>query len=141
MSKRKGRLRFILIREAGKLIDYIDQFLSDQFQCLCHHDNICIISNITGSRSEMDDSLRLRTLLTISVDMGHNVMTHKLFPFSCNIVIDVIRMCLKLFDLLVRNRKSQFFFRFRQSDPKFSPRSEFHIRRKNILHFFTCIPF
>ena len=42
----------------------------------------------------MDDPLCLRTLHTVCIDMGHNVMTDDLFALFRHIVIDIVGMFL-----------------------------------------------
>ncbi len=82
----------------------------------------------------MDDPLRLRALYAVGIDVGHDVMAHFLLPRLRHLVIDVLRMGFQFVDLFLRNRKSQLFLGLRQSDPQPSPRTEFFIRRENILH-------
>ena len=54
-------------------------------------------------------------------------MTHFLLACLCHIVIDIIRMCLHLINLLLRNVKTKLFLRLCKGNPQFSPGTEFHI--------------
>ena len=69
----------------------------------------------------MDDALGPRTLLPVSVDMGHDVVAHQLLPLLCHIVVNVIRKSLQLINLFLCNIQSQFSLRLRQGDPQLSP--------------------
>ena len=51
----------------------------------------------------MDDPGSLGTLLSIRIHMAHNVMAYFLLSGFGYIVIDIIRMCLHLIDLLLGN--------------------------------------
>ena len=88
----------------------------------------------------MDDSLSLRALGSISVNMAHYIVANFLLPGLGNIVVDVVLVSLEFFNLLICNRKSKFLLYLCKGDPKSPPGPEFHIRRKNILHLLTCIP-
>jgi len=76
----------------------------------------------------MDDSPGLRALYTVSVNMGHHIVPHFFLPLLCHIVIDLVLMGLQLIDLFLRNRQSQFHLCLSESDPEFSPCTEFLVR-------------
>ena len=139
MGKCQRRLILIFICKLRKLCDHIDQLLLNQSESFCHYDNVCIISYITGGCAQMNDSLCFRTLYSICIHMGHNVMANLTFSLLGHIVIDVILVSLKFINLLLGDVQTKFFFCFCQSDPQSSPCTEFHIRRKNILHFLAGI--
>ena len=88
----------------------------------------------------MNNSLCLRTLYAVSIYMRHDIMTDDLLPLLCHLIVDIILMCLQLCDLFIRDVQPELLLCLRQCDPKLSPCPELHIRRKNILHFLTCIP-
>ncbi len=94
----------------------------------------------------MDNARCLGALLSVSVDMAHHIVAHFLLSGLRHVIIDILRVALKLVDLFFRDNgsavlgKPQLHLRLRQRDPKPPPGSEFHIGRKNILHFLTCIP-
>ena len=67
MGKAQSRECFVFIREIGKLGDDIDQLATDELQAFRHDDQIRIISDITGCRAQMNDSLGFRTLNAIGV--------------------------------------------------------------------------
>ena len=89
----------------------------------------------------MDNALRLRALYAVGIHMAHNVMAHFLLARFCHVVVDIGRMAFQLIDLLLCDRKSEFLFCLCQRNPESSPGLEFHILRKNELHFTACIPF
>ena len=103
MRKRQCREVFIGIRKLRKLGNHIHQFPAHQLYSLVHHNDICIISHITGSSSQMDDTCRFRTLLPISIDMAHDIMAHLFFTRSRHLVIDILRMALEFVNLLLCN--------------------------------------
>ena len=95
----------------------------------------------------MNDSGCLGALLSVCIYMAHNIMTYQLLTLFCHIIIDVLCVCLQFLDLLICDAgfavlgQSQLFLRLCQCDPQLSPCAEFHIRGKNILHFFAGITF
>ena len=95
----------------------------------------------------MDDACRLRALLPVCIHMAHDIMAHFLLSRLCDIIVDVLRMCLQLLDLLVRDDglsvlgQSQLLLRLRKGNPELAPRAELHVRGKNVLHLLTCIAF
>ena len=44
----------------------------------------------------MDDTCCLGALLTVGVDVAHNVMTHQLFPLDGHFVVDIVHMGFQL---------------------------------------------
>ena len=141
MGKCQRRQSLVFIGKFRQLRDHVHQFLAHQLQSLRHDDNVRVIANITGSCSQMDNPLRLRTLYAVCIYMGHHIVADFLFSCLCHIIIDILRMCLQLIDLLLGNRQTQLFLGLRKCDPQLPPGPEFHIRRKNILHLFACITF
>ena len=87
----------------------------------------------------MDNSLSVRTSLTVCIDMSHNVVTDFLFSCSSSFIVNIINISFKLFNLFFCNRKSQLHFCSCKSDPQASPCSELLVSGKNILHFLTGI--
>ena len=128
MGKCKCRLIFIFVSELGKLCNYVYQFLLNQFQSFCHNNNVCIISYITGCCSQVDDSLCFRALHTVSIYMGHNIVTYFFLSCFCHIKINIICMFFQFCNLLIGNMKSKLFLSLRKGDPQLSPRTELFVR-------------
>ena len=76
----------------------------------------------------MDDSLCFRTLHTICIHVGHNIVADYLFPFFCHIKINIICMFFQFCNLLIGNMKSKLFLSLRKGDPQLSPRTELFVR-------------
>ena len=89
----------------------------------------------------MDDSFGFRALYSISIYMRHDIVTYLTFTFLGNVIIDIFCMLFQFIDLLLCNVKAKLFLCLSKCDPEFSPCAEFHIRRKNVLHFFAGITF
>ena len=53
--------------------------------------------------------------------MGHDIVADDLLAGLCDVIIDVVRICLHLGDLLICNRKSEFLLCLRKCDPELSP--------------------
>ena len=81
----------------------------------------------------MNDTSRLRTLLSICVHMAHDIMADFLFPRFRHIIIDVFGVGLQLVNLLLGNNRPavpaqpQLLLRLRQGYPQTPPGAEFHI--------------
>ena len=108
MCKTKSGKRLVAIREAGKLRHNVHQLLLHQLQCLRHKDQIGVVADIAGRRTQMNDALCLRTLLTVGIYMRHHIMANLFLTGLCHIIVDVILMSLQFSDLLIRDRQSQF---------------------------------
>ena len=87
----------------------------------------------------MDDSFCFRTLYTICINMGHNIMANFLLAGFCHIIINIFCMGFQFIDLLLCDRKSQLLLGLCQCDPQLSPGAEFHVLRKNVLHLLAGI--
>ena len=72
----------------------------------------------------MNNTLRFRTLLTVSVNVTHNVVTHELFTLLSNLIVDVVLISFELINLLLCNRQTELHLRLSESDPQLSPGSE-----------------
>ena len=94
MSKRQGRLCFIFISKFSQLIQNTDKFLTYQLQGFCHNDDIGVVSYVAGSCTQMDDSLCLRALESVSVYVGHHIVADKLFSRLRLLEVDILSMCL-----------------------------------------------
>ena len=128
MGKCQCRLRFIFICKLCQLCNYIHQLFPNQAKRLCHHDNVGIVAYIAGSRPQVDDAFRLRTLYAISIYMGHDIVAHQLFPLFRHLIIDILGVGFQLRNLLFRDIQPQFLFCLSQRYPELPPGAEFHIR-------------
>jgi len=72
----------------------LDKLLFHQLKRFRHHNDIHVIVYVTGGSPQTNDSLRLRELHAVSVNMAHNIMAHLFFPCFCNSLVDVLRMSL-----------------------------------------------
>ena len=115
MGKCKCRLIFIFVSELGKLCNYVYQFLLNQFQSFCHNNNVCIISYITGCCSQVDDSLCFRALHTVSIYMGHNIVTHFFLTGLGNIIVDIVCMSFQFINLFLGDVQSKLLLSLCQS--------------------------
>ena len=83
----------------------------------------------------MDNSLCLRALFAVSVNMAHYVVTNPFFLSLGNLVVYILGMSLKLCNLLVGNIQAELLFTLSKSNPKLSPSLKLEIGRENIFHF------
>ena len=141
MCESQGRLCLVFVCKSSKLCDNIDQLFAYKLQGFCHHNNICIVTYITGGSSQMDDALCFRALYTVCIYMRHNIMAYLTFSLSGNLIINIFCMSFQLIDLLLCNVKTKLLLCLCKCDPELSPGTEFHVRRKDILHFFAGITF
>ena len=121
---RKRRHILILHRELAELVDDIHELLMHELETLPHDDDIGVIADIAGGRTEVDDALRVRALYTVCVHMAHNIVTHFLLTCLRNLIVDLILMCLQLIDLLLCDVETQLMLRLCQCDPELSPGTE-----------------
>ena len=136
MCKCKCRKCLVLICEPCKLCHNIHKLLSHKLKCLCHNNKV---SNVAACSSKVDDSLSLRALDTIRIHMRHDIMSYKLLPLLCNLVVDVILMGLKLLYLLIGDIKTKLLLCLCKCNPELSPCTELLVRRKNILHLLARV--
>ena len=121
---RKRRHILILHRELTELVDDIDELLMYELETLPHDDDIGVVADIAGGRTEVNDALRVRALYAVCVHMAHDIVTHFLLTCLRNLVVDLILMCLQLIDLLLRDVEAQLMLRLCQCDPELSPGPE-----------------
>ena len=89
----------------------------------------------------MDDRLRFRALIAVSVNMRHNIVAEFLFIFRGGFIIYIVSMRFKLVYLLLCDIQPELFFGFRKRDPQLSPSLKLEIGRIDILHLFAGIAF
>ena len=87
----------------------------------------------------MNYSRSLGALLTVSVNVAHNVVADFLFAGFRNVIVDVVDMSFKLVYLLLCYGQTELHFAARQSYPELSPGRELLVRGEDVLHFGTCI--
>ena len=121
---RERRHILILHRELTELVDDIDELLMYELETLPHDDDIGVVADIAGGRTEVDDALRVRALYAVRIHMAHNIVTNLLLTCLCHLIIDLILMCLQLIDLLLRDVEAQLMLRLCQCDPELSPGTE-----------------
>ena len=90
VGERKCGQILVFFSEPGQLRQHVEQFLPHQLQGLSHDDNIRIISHVTGGSTQMNDSLCLRALYTVGIDMAHDIMADFLLPGLSHIIIDIL---------------------------------------------------
>ena len=113
----------------------------DDVQRVAHQDDVGVVPDVAGCGAEMDDSLRLRALQPVGVNMGHHIVTHFLLPAFRVLIVDVVRVAFQFRDLLIGDRKPQFLLRLGQRDPEFSPGPELSVRREHFLHLRARVAF
>ena len=140
MSKAQGGQLSILHGKAAQIIHHIDHLPHQQVQAFLHNQKVRIIPYVTGSGTPMHNGFGQGTLNAIGIHMCHHIVANLPLFFLSHLVIDVLLMLYHLLNLGFVNGQSQFFFRFRQSNPKPSPGSKLLLLRKKILHLLTGIP-
>ena len=87
----------------------------------------------------MDDGLRLGTLLTVGVDMAHDIVADHLFPGFGNIEVDIFDVRVQLSHLFGGDTQTELMLRPGQSDPELAPGGEFVPFGEKILHFIARV--
>ena len=139
MSKCKGRHIFVFLRKIAKGGNGAHQKLFHAKQSIPHQYYIRIVPHITGGCSEMDYGLRLRTHISISMDMGHYIMSEFRLVFCSLFIVNIIDVLLHFPYLPVTDVKPQLLFTFRQSNPELSPGGKFMVCGKDFFHLISCI--
>ncbi len=103
MGEGQRGLGLVLVCKIRQHPDHVHQLLLHQTQGLGHDDNVRIIPHVAGGGSQMDDPRRLGALLPIGVHMAHDVMANLLLSGFGHLIIDVLRVGLKLLNLLLRD--------------------------------------
>ena len=127
MRKGEGRKILVVTGKFRKCSDRVDQLPANNAERIPHQDNVRIIAYIAARRTEMNDAFGLRALQPICVYMAHDIVTHFFFPRFRILVVDVVRVCLHLRDLLIGYVKSELFLRLRKGDPESPPCAEFAV--------------
>ena len=141
MRERQRRKILVAVREACQLGNHVDQLPPDDVQRVAHQDDVGVVPDVAGCGAEMDDSLRLRALQPVGVNMGHHIVTHFLLPAFRVLIVDVVRVAFQFRDLLIGDRKPQLLLRLGQRDPEFSPGPELSVRREYFLHLRARVAF
>ncbi len=139
MGKAKAGHILIFISKFSNRSNCIYKLLFNKKQRFTHCNNIRVITDIAACCTKMNNSLCVRALLTISMNMAHNIVAEFFFIFLCNLIVNIISMSLKLFYLFLCNIKSKLIFSFSKGNPKPSPCLKLKIGRINILHFLAGV--
>ena len=132
---------FILIGKATSRVYRVDEKGFYFEQTLSDKQNVGVIGHKTRSRAQMNNGARFWAKIAERVNVRHHVVTEFLFVFVLFFVVYIVNMFFHLGNLLVGDRKSEFFFAFGKGYPEFSPGGISVIRRKYFLHFFVRVSF
>ena len=104
LQVREAEARQIAVRcgEFRQDVDGCHQPAAEDFQSLPHQDQIGVIRDVTARRAEVDDAPRIRTTVTIRVDMGHHVVPQLPLVLGGPVEIDVVDGGFQLGDLGLR---------------------------------------
>ena len=127
MSEAETRKIFIFQRKFRKLVHKINELLADKLHRFGHSNDIGVVTYIAGGCTEVDNSLCLRALNAVSIDMGHNVVSDELFSLGRNVIVDILGMSLQLINLLLSYIQSKLHFALCKCDPQSAPCFELEI--------------
>ena len=83
----------------------------------------------------MDDACCLGTLLTVGVDMAHDVVAHQLFPLDGDFIVDVVHMSFQLGHHLGGDiGQALLHLGPGQRHPQAAPGAELVVVREDVLH-------
>ena len=139
MCIRKTRHSLIFSGKLCKLIDNVDHLALYKLKSVAHNDNICVIANVAGGCTKVNDTLCVGTSKTVGINVSHNIVADKLFTLCRSIIINVFDVCFKLVDLRLSYGQTKLHFCSCKSHPKAAPCGEFLICGKDILHFLAGI--
>ncbi len=141
LEVRCTELRHILVfhRKLGKLVHHAAKTLANKDKTLLHLDQIGIVTDECGSRTQVNNALGLRALDAVSVDMAHHVMTATFFFGFSHVEVDIRSVSLQFIYLFLGNRKAEFHFGFGEINPEFTPSLELVLRAKDVAHFLRGI--
>ena len=125
MCKRECRKRLVFVREFGKVADNGDQLVADKLQTLGHDDDIGVVADVARGSSEVDNTLCVRALHAVSVDVGHYVVADELLSLLRDFIVDVVGVSLELVDLSLCYGQTQLHFRLGKRNPESAPGAEF----------------
>ena len=85
--------------------------------CLGHDDYVGVVAYVAACRAQVDYRLCRRALHAERVHVAHDVVAHFLFARFCNVIVDVLGVCLHFGYLLVGYVKPQLLFAFGKGNP------------------------
>ena len=131
--------RLVFIGKFGKIFKHLCGFFLNDPGCLTENYHIGIVADIAACSAEVYYRLGMGALHSVGVNVRHNIVAHLFLTFFGNIVVYIVLMRFKLFDLLVGNIKTQLFFSFGEGYPETAPCSELEVFGKNMLHFLARV--
>ena len=139
MRKSERRQTRIFLGEFGERIDNVYHLLAQHYKSVVIYYGVGIVRNVTAGRAQMDYGHSRGTLLTVGVDVSHNVVAHDFFPCPCHVEVDVGNVLLHLRNLFVGNIQSQLLFAFGKSYPQLAPEHHAVFFTEIFKHGFGCV--
>ena len=130
----------VLLGKVRQLCQHTHQLFTHQLKTLPHHDDVGVIAHIAAGGPQMDDACCLGALLTVGVDVAHDVVAHQLFPLDSHFVVDIVHMSFQL-GYHVRGDVGQALIHFgtSQCHPQPPPSAELVVVREDVLHFIGSV--
>ena len=134
MGVGKRRNVLILLRKIAERGNRVDKQLLYYQKPLAHLDDIGVVADIAGRRTEMDDRLCSRAGIAEGPDVSHDIVAELRLVSRRFFIVNVVDMSLHLVYLRICYVKSQLFFALGKGDPQLSPCRKLVVRRKDPLH-------
>ena len=136
----KARQSLVLLCERGKVAHDLRRLFEDDLRRFAQNYHVGVISDVARCCAEVDYPLRLRELLTVCINVGHNVVSYLTLALFGNLEIYVVAVRFKLCDLLVGYIETELFLSLCKRYPQSSPCAEFEILGEDVLHLCRRIP-
>ena len=131
----------VLLREVRRRAYRLEQQRAHLEQPFLHLDDIGVVPDIAGGRTEVDDGLGLGTALAVGQHMRHDIVPDLPLAGGGEFVVDVVDMRPELLDLLLGNVDAELPLRLRERHPQPAPCGELEVRGEDMLHPLAGVAF
>ena len=135
----QSRHALIFHGEVSEICQHVNHLAANDLQSVTHHDNVCIIADIAGSCTQMNDAGSLGADLTVCIHVGHDIVPAAFFFCFCHVIVNVVDIGFQFVHLLLCHGQTEFHFCPSQSHPKATPCGELLVSGENVLHFLAGI--
>ena len=129
----------VLVREIREIRDNVHELSVNYFKRVTHYDDVGVVADVARGRTEVNDPLCLRADETVSVNVGHYVMSHFLFAGFGSRKIYVVDIGFELRDLLLGYAEPELHLRAGERSPQSAECRELLLRGKDVLHLLACV--
>ena len=133
-------LALVLVGKLREVVDDVHELLLYKLERVAHDDDVGVVANVAGGRTQVDYSRRLGALLSVCVYMGHYVVAYQLLALLSDLIVDVGDVGFQfVYHFLCDLVYAEVHLCPCESDPQTAPCGKLLVCGEDVLHLLACI--